>query len=338
LNMRIASSSIAFLLLPLSVSAEHGFARVSGAAVTRSTERDRASTRGNIVVPDLRSSGVSAGHWQKPSGTPVADGTNVVDQGPFRLHASEIPRGGEAYLTPTVVAKVAIVLSGMQGLMLNVAPEKCNEMYGLTANENTPFCVFMSRQVGTGLLAFSVTSFLLIMQQVSVYQAVRICDLMFLYEYTRFFLNDGLRTVGFASAVPLSISTAFIAFSFYAVTQSYATKFVQLNCILWGLMGLSTILAPRATLASWSLQPPMNASGVEFSRLFGYYLVACAIQQGALTLGATPLQAFGAGMIVFLLHHLDSLIVQGDYKKFDKRNARLFWVAINSLVGITTLR
>jgi hypothetical protein len=287
--------------------------------VTRSTERDRASTRGNIVVPDLRSSGVSAGHWQKPSGTPVADGTNVVDQGPFRLHASEIPRG-------------------MQGLMLNVAPEKCNEMYGLTANENTPFCVFMSRQVGTGLLAFSVTSFLLIMQQVSVYQAVRICDLMFLYEYTRFFLNDGLRTVGFASAVPLSISTAFIAFSFYAVTQSYATKFVQLNCILWGLMGLSTILAPRATLASWSLQPPMNASGVEFSRLFGYYLVACAIQQGALTLGATPLQAFGAGMIVFLLHHLDSLIVQGDYKKFDKRNARLFWVAINSLVGITTLR
>ena len=72
--------------------------------------------------------------------------------------------------------------------------------------------------------------------------------------------------------------------------------------------------------------------------LFGYYLVACAIQQGALTLGATPLQAFGAGMMVFLLHHLDGLIVQGDYKKLDKRNARLFWVAINSLVGITTLR
>jgi hypothetical protein len=53
-------------------------------------------------------------------------------------------------LIPNVVAKVAIVLSSLQGLMLNVAPEKCNELYGPDAKENTPFCVFMSRQVGRG--------------------------------------------------------------------------------------------------------------------------------------------------------------------------------------------
>jgi hypothetical protein len=335
--MRIASSSIALLLAPFSVLAEHGFARVSKAAVTRSTERDGVSRRGN-VAPDLRERCVSAGHWQdSPGDSPVADDAELSGQGSFRLHALKIPRGGDGFLSPTVVAKVAIALSGIQGLMLNVAPEKCNEMYGLTANENTPFCVYMSRQVGTGLLAFSLTSLLLIAKEVSVYQAVRICDLMFLYEYARFFLNDGLKTVGFASALPLSMSTAFIAFSVYAVTQSYATKFVQANCVLWGLVGLSSILAPRATLKSWSLKPPLNAPGAEFSRLFGYYLVATAVLQGAITLGATPLQAFGAGMLVFLLHHLDGLIVQGDYKKSDKKNARLFWIAVNSLVGITAL-
>jgi hypothetical protein len=245
----------------------------------------------------------------------VADDADLVGQGSFRLHDLKIPRGGDGFLSPTVVAKVAIALSGMQGLMLNVAPEKCNEMYGLTANENTPFCIYMSRQVGTGLLAFSLTSLLLIAKVVSVYQA----------------------TVGFASALPLSMSTAFIAFSVYAVTQSYATKFVQANCVLWGLVGLSSILAPRTTLKSWSLQPPLNAPGVELSRLFGYYLVATAVLQGAITLGTAPLQAFSAGMMVFLVHHLDGLIVQGDYKKSDKRNARLFWIAVNLLVGITAL-
>jgi hypothetical protein len=41
--------------------------------------------------------------------------------------------------------------------------------------------------------------------------------------------------------------------------------------------------------------------------------------------------------MVFLMHHLDGLLVQGDYKKSDKRNARFLWVAVSSLVGITTL-
>jgi hypothetical protein len=117
---------------------------------------------------------------------------------------------------------------------------------------------------------------------ISVYQAVRICDLMVLYEYARFCLNDGLKVVGFASAVPLLISAAFVAFSVDAVSQPYATQFVQANCVLWGLVGISMILAPRATIASWSLRSPLNAPGVEFSRLFGYYLVASAVLQGAI--------------------------------------------------------
>jgi ATP:corrinoid adenosyltransferase len=56
-----------------------------------------------------------------------------------------------------------------------------------------------------------------------------------------------------------------------------------------------------------------------------------------MTLGATALQAFGGGMTVFLVHHLEGLLVQGEYKNRDKRNARLFWIVLNSVVGMTTL-
>lgn len=252
--------------------------------------------------------------------------------------ALSIPRGGAiSRLDPIVMTKVSTVLSGAFGLYLNVAPKKAGDIFGLMASENTPMAVWIARQVGTGLLGWSIAAYLLVTQQISVYQAYQVCNVLLLYEYLRFWLNDETKALGFEMG-PMHAGAIFVAFTIFAMYQDYANLVLKVTFIEFLLEGGAFIVAPLKILSVLGYRgATVNEKILPLFRTFGHGLLAVAVLQGSIIWGATPQRAFGYSSLVWLLHHLGALLLEGEYKKAKTRNARLFWIVLDVLACASTL-
>eukprot|EP00536_Pseudo-nitzschia_multiseries_P010572 jgi/Psemu1/289158/fgenesh1_pg.327_\ len=246
-------------------------------------------------------------------------------------------RGGAGSMDPTVVAKTATAIIGVQGLINVLCPEANLQFYGVNATDDFDLLV-CTKMTGFYQLVPTVTATALLFYDTTVNTAIAYSFVPFIVMFATGLINEE----------PLKFGTASSAFRFWMLVDS-VLMYGLMNDYSWAVGGFKVVLAifviqnlityldPFRGVELYGRTKPLSPHAKSSLRTVANNGLIASTQTLALLSGADTLTAIGYTWLFASTLLLIELIFGKDFEELKIRRTPFFGWLLLSFVVVGTL-
>ena len=275
----------------------------------------------------------------------LVQGRRAFVRQPTRSNALRMRGGGSNGCLPwdpKTVVKTASVFGIAHGVSMMAGPKLMNTQFGICDADNTPVSVWMTKQLGTAVTAFSVVCYFLIAKKASLKEALLPNLMIWFYVTLENLLSGNLDAVGFGDKNVFIFTLASMAVMMYCLMRPNGGDAIvpmKVWAVLWTPVGLQDLCSPVSAGKAWGHQGDTSLYNKLQIRCFGCYLLAMVTLMGSqLFYDVDVLKSIGLGALCWDLYIVIGL-VNGDFAKVPGLSMpfHFFWLFFHSLVAYSTL-
>jgi hypothetical protein len=242
-------------------------------------------------------------------------------------------RGGAGPVDPTLACQIGTTLVSANGAMMALSPSKVGDIYGLKLE---PIGEWIAENGGMTFVGTAVASWLAL-NGASANTAIGWGVVPQVVIGVKTLLNDLPAKFG-VPAPGMILNTALNVGVVYALLtdQSYAPTVIKALLAYYGLNSLGFILATEKAAGMWGIKG--SDETLLMMKSFGWFIGSFVALAYGLSEDKGATTSIGYAFVLPLISILDNLFISKSADKFGlEKNAQYFWLAIQTMIVVTTL-